>query len=325
MELYWDLVSFNQAAQVGRDALGVSQHLLEDNRKQVEVGTLAQIEVVRAEAEIASREQTLVVAQTRVLQQETILKTALSRNGVASPAIASAHIITTDRIQVPDVEPITPIQDMTSMALSARPELAQSRIQLVNQQLTIKGSKNGLLPTLDVVASMSNGALAGDINPLPALPGSPHSNTAFFIGGYGTVLSQLFARNFPNYAVGINLNVPLRNRAAQAQLASDELTYRQQELGLQRLENQVRVDVQNGMIGVSQARAQYIAAQKAQVLQAQTLDAETKKLSLGASTIYNQILAERDLVTAAIEYGRRGSCVCQGESRTGPGDGTDSL
>jgi outer membrane protein len=298
MELYWDLVSFNQAAQVGRDALAVSQHLLEDNRKQVEVGTLAQIEVVRAEAEIASREQTLVVAQTRVLQQETILKTALSRNGVASPAIASAHIITTDRIQVPDVEPITPIQDMTSMALSARPELAQSRIQLSNQQLTIKGSKNGLLPTLDVVASMSNGALAGDVNPLPALPGSPHSNTAFFIGGYGTVLSQLFARNFPNYAVGINLNVPLRNRAAQAQLASDELTYRQQELGLQRLENQVRVDVQNGMIGVSQARAQYIAAQKAQVLQAQTLDAETKKLSLGASTIYNQILAERDLVTA---------------------------
>jgi outer membrane protein TolC len=298
MELYWDLVSFNQAVQVGRDALAVSQHLLEDNRKQVEVGTLAQIEVVRAEAEIASREQTLVVAQTRVLQQETILKTALSRNGVANPEIASAHIITTDRIQVPDVEPITPIQDMTAMALSARPELAQSRIQLTNQQLTIRGSKNALLPTLDVVASASNGALAGDPNPLPALPGSPHSNTAFFIGGYGTVLSQLFARNFPNYSIGLNLNIPIRNRAAQAQLVSDELTLRQQELGLQRLENQVRVDVQNGMIGVSQARAQYIAAQKAQVLQAQTLDAETKKLSLGASTIYNQILAERDLVTA---------------------------
>ena len=125
-----------------------------------------------------------------------------------------------------------------------------------------------------------------------------HSNTAFFIGGYGTVLSQLFARNFPNYAVGLSLNIPIRNRAAQAQLASDELTYRQQQLVLQRLENQVRVDVQNAMIGVSQARAQYIAAQKAQVLQAQTLDAETKKLALGASTIYNQILAERDLVTA---------------------------
>jgi outer membrane protein len=298
MELYWDLVSFNEAVQVGRDALAASQQLLENNRKQVEVGTLAQIEVVRAEAEIASREQALLVSQTRALQQETIIKTALSRTGVASPAIASAHIVTTDRIRVPDVEPITPIQDMTAMALSARPELAQSRIQLNNQQLTIRGSKNGLLPTLDVVANVSNGALAGDINPLPAPPGTVHSNTAFFIGGYGTVLSQLFARNFPNYAVGLSLNIPIRNRAAQAQLASDELTYRQQQLVLQRLENQVRVDVQNALIGVSQARAAYIAAQKAQVLQAQTLDAETKKLALGASTIYNQILAERDLVTA---------------------------
>ena len=298
MELYWDLVSFNQAVQVGRDALAASQQLLENNRKQVEVGTLAQIEVVRAEAEIASREQTLVVAQTRALQQETIIKTALSRTGVSNPAIAAAHIITTDRIQVPAVEPVTPIQDMTAMAISSRPELAQSRIQLANQQLTIRGSKNSLLPTLDVAANLSHSALAGDSNPLVAPPGTVHSNLPFFLGGYGTVLSQLFARNFPNYALVVNLNIPIRNRAAQAQVASDELTYRQQQLSLQRLENQVRVDVQNAVIGVSQARAQYIAAQKAQLLQAQTLDAETKKLTLGASTIYNQILAERDLVTA---------------------------
>ena len=298
MELYWDLVSFNDAIQVGKDALAASQQLLENNRKQVEVGTLAQIEVVRAEAEIASREQALLVSQTRALQQETILKTALSRTGVASPAIAAAHIITTDVIRVPAVEPVVPIQDLTAQALASRPELATSRIQLANQELTIRGSKNGLLPTLDVVAAVSNGALAGSPNPLPAVPGSPHSNNAFFIGGYGTVLSQLFARNFPNYSVGVNLNIPIRNRAAQAQVITDELTYRQQQLVLNRLENQVRVDVQNAMIGVSQARAQYLAAQKATVLQQQTLDAERKKLDLGASTIYNVILAERDLVTA---------------------------
>ena len=298
MELYWDLVSFNQAVQVGRDALAASQQLLENNRKQVEVGTLAQIEVVRAEAEIASGEQTLLVSQTRALQQETILKTALSRTGVASPAIAAAHIITTDAIRVPSVEPVVPIQDLTALALASRPELATSRIQLANQELTIRGSKNGLLPTLDVVAALSNGALAGSPNPLPAVPGSQHSNNGFFIGGYGTVLAQLFARNFPNYSIGVNLNVPLRNRAAQAQVITDELTYRQQQLVLQRLENQVRVDVQNAVIGVSQARAQFMAAQKAQVLQQQTLDAERKKLDLGASTIYNVILAERDLVTS---------------------------
>jgi outer membrane protein TolC len=298
MELYWDLVSFNESVQVARDALTASHRLLEDNRKQVEVGTLAQIEVVRAEAEIASGEQALLVAETRALQQETILKTALSRTGVANPAIAAAHIVTTDRMQMPAVEPVTPLQDMTALAITSRSELAQSRIQLTNQELTIRGSKNGLLPTLDVVANLSNSALAGQINPLPALAGSPHSNTAFFIGGYGTVLAQLFARNFPNYSVGLNLNIPIRNRAAQAQVISDELTYRQQQLSLQRLENQVRVDVQNAMIGVSQARAQHQAALKAQDLQLQTLDAEQKKLALGASIIYNVILAERDLVTA---------------------------
>ena len=298
MELYWDLVSFRDAVQVAQDALGASQQLLENNKKQVEVGTLATIEVVRADAEIALREQALLAAQTRVSQQETILKTALSRTGVSNPALASAHIIPTDRIQIPDVEPITPLQDLTAQAISSRPELAQSRIQLTNQELTIRGSRNALLPTLDLVATVSNGALAGEPNPLPALPGSPHSNTPFFIGGYGTVLTQLFSRNFPNYGIGFNLNIPIRNRAAQAQVATDQLTLRQQQLVLQRLENQVRVDVQNAQIGVSNARAQLVAAQKAQVLQQQTLDAEQKKLQLGASTTYNVILAERDLVTA---------------------------
>jgi outer membrane protein len=298
MNLYWDLVSFNKTVQVAKDALAASQQLLENNRRQVEVGTLAPIEVVRAEAEIASREQALTVAETRLLQQETILKTALSKTGVSSPAIGGARIIPTDQIRVPSVEPVTPIQELVAQALSSRPELSQSRIQLTNQELTIRGSKNALLPSLDLVASTSNSALAGEPNSLPSLPGTNRSNTAFFVGGYGTVLSQLFARNFPNYAIGFSLSVPLRNRAAQAQVVSDQLAYRQQQLALQRLENQVRVDVQNAMIGVSQARAGYLSARKAEVLQQQTLDAEQKKLQLGASTIYNVILAERDLVTA---------------------------
>jgi len=141
--------------------------------------------------------------------------------------------------------------------------------------------------------------LAGQISNLPLPVGSaPRSNTPFFIGGYSTVLSQLFSRNFPSYSIGLSLNIPIRNRAAQANAITDELTLRQQQLALQRLENQVRVDVQNALIGLTQARAQYEAATKARVLQEQTLDAEQKKLALGASTIYNVILANRDLVTA---------------------------
>jgi outer membrane protein len=298
MELYWDLVSFTEDARVKRAALTASEKLYGDNKKQVEIGTLAPIEIVRAEAEVASRQQDLTVSETRLLQQETILKNALSRNGVSSPSVAEARIVPTDRIRVPDVEAIQPVQDLVATALAARPELGQSRIQVQNQQISIKGTRNGLLPTLDAVATLNNNALAGQPSDLPVLAGRTRSTPAFFIGGYGTVLSQLFSRNFPDYAIGFSLNIPLRNRSAQADMVNDQLTLRQQQLSLLRQENQVRVDVQNAVIALQQARAQVVAAVKARVLQEQTVDAEQKKYELGASTIYNVILAQRDLATA---------------------------
>jgi outer membrane protein TolC len=296
--LYWNLVALNEQVKVAQEAVAAAQRLFEDNRRQVEVGTMAPIEVTRAEAQIAAGEQQLTLARMQVLQQETILKTALSRTGVASPSLQDAHVIPTDVIRIPDVEAIQPIQDLTALAISSRPELAQSRIQIQNQLLTIKGSKNALLPSLDVFLTTSNSALAGEPTPFSPPPGSIRNNNPFFIGGYGTVLSQLFARNFPNYGAGFNLNIPLRNRAAQAQVVNDHLALRQQQLGLQRLENQVRVDVQNALIGLTQARAQFLSAQKQRILMAQTLDAEQKKLALGASTIYNVIQDQQALTTA---------------------------
>src|ERR1700677_4967013 len=164
MDLYWDLVTFNESVRVQQQAVATSTKLYEDNKKQVEVGMMAPIEVVRAEAQVATDQQNLTLAETQLLQQETILKNALSRTGVASPAVAEARIVPTDRIRVPDVEPITPIQDLMATALSARPELSQNRIQVTNQEITLHGSKNGLRPTLDVVAAVTNNALAGQVN-----------------------------------------------------------------------------------------------------------------------------------------------------------------
>jgi len=290
-DLYWDLVSYNENVRVQRDALAATERLLEDNKKQVAVGTLAPIEIVRAEAEVAAGQQAVTVAETQVLQQETIIKNALRRSSTLSPVMAGAPIIPTDRIQIPEVEAIAPVQDMMALAESSRPELAQLRILLQNQDIAIKGTRSELLPTLDVVGQLSNNALAGELGPTTG-------GNAFFIGGYGTVLSQLFARNFPTYSIAFNLNVPLRNRAAQADMINGELVLRQQQLGLQRLENQVRVDVRNAQIGLQQARAQYQSAIKQRVLQQQTVDAEQKKLAVGASTTYNVILTQRDLVTA---------------------------
>jgi outer membrane protein len=299
INIYWDLVSFNEDVRVKQQAVDLNQKLLSDNKKQVEIGTLAPIEIVRAEAELASAEQDLTISQTRVLQQETILKNALSRNGVASPSISEARIVPTDHIQVPQTEAVQPIQDMMADALQARPELAQRRIQLVNDKINLQGSKSQLLPSVDFVANLNNNALAGDVSNLPVPPGTlPRTVTPYFIGGYGTVLGQLFRRNFPDYNAGLQVTIPLRNRAAQADMILDQLTVRQREIGIQQLQNQIRVDVQNALIALQQSRATYQAANKTRVFREQTLDAEQKKYALGASTIFNVILVQRDLAMA---------------------------
>jgi outer membrane protein len=305
--LYWDLVSLNASVKVARESLSVSEKLYNDNKKQVEIGTLAPIEIVRAEAEVAANQQNLTIAETNVLQQETIIKNSLSRNGVASPTLSEARIVPTDTIQIPAVEAIQPIQDLVDQALGERPELAEGRLNLENSQIQLVGSKNGLLPTISAFVDLTNHAQAGNINDLPALDATgkptgfvrnPASVDSFFVGGYGTVLGQLFGRNFPDYRVGINVNIPLRNRSAEADYIRDRLNLRVSQMNLQMQINQIRVDVQNALIGLQQARARYQAALKQRVLEEQTLDAEQKKYALGASTIYLVIQTQRDLATA---------------------------
>jgi outer membrane protein len=303
--LYWNLVAANLNVDVKNQAVAVSQKLYEDNQKQVEVGTLAPIEVVRAEAQLASDQQALVQAQSVVLQLETILKSALSRNGLTSETVTQARVVATDPIRIPDVEPVEPIQDLVSRALDNRPDLSQSRMQIDNAKIALEGTKNALLPSLNFVGDIRNNALAGGQNdirgPISTQTGlvqNPATADPFFVGGYGDILGQLFGRNFPNYTVGVNLIIPLRNRAAQANLATQTLNLRQNELQVQRQTNQIRVDVQNALIGLQQARAQYQAAMKQRTLEEQTVDADQKKLALGATTIFQVIQDQRDLATA---------------------------
>ncbi len=305
-DLYWDLVYFLDDVKAKQQALAYNERLYADNKKQVEIGTLAPIEIVQAEAAVASAEQDLTISQTRVLQQETTLKSYLSRTGVASPALAAAHVIPTDRIRVPEQEQVQPIQDLTALALSARPELAQQRIAVTNAGVNMKGSHAELMPTLDLVAGLNNNGLVGVPNAVPVPPSTQSGGVVvprgtpdpFFVGGYGQLLTQLFNRNFPDYYVGVQLNIPLRNRTARADYLLDQITYRQQQLQLQSQENQVRLDVQNAIIGIQQAHVAYDAAVKARILEQQTLDAEQKKLKLGTSTVFNVIQVQRDLANS---------------------------
>ena len=298
--LYWDLVSFNEDVRVRQQSLALAEKLYNDNKRQVEIGTLAPIEIIRAEAEVAARQQDLTISLTQVQQQETIIKNALSKNGVASPSIAEARILPTSRITAPSVEPIEPIQDLMATALQARPELAQSRIRLTNSTISLKATRQGMLPTVDFVANLTNNALAGEVNPnVISIPGQPtQAPTSFFLGGFGKTITQIFARNFPDYTVGVQVSIPVRNRAAQAEMTSSQLEFRQAEIRLRQAENAVRVEVKNALIALQQARARMEAASKARQLQEQTLEAEQKKNTLGASTIFLVIQAQRDLALA---------------------------
>ncbi len=269
LNLYWDLVSFNEDLRARQRELETAQRLLGDNRRQVEIGTLAEIEITRAEAQVYTSQQDLLVSQTNLLQQETVLKNALSRNGVAAN-LAGLHILPLDRISLPQADETRPVDTLVSEATGRRVEVEQSRVNIESNQLNLVGIKNSLKPTLQAFAEVTNNGLTGALTPVGALQPA----VSYLSGDYGNLLGEIFRRNYPNYSAGISLNIPLRNRAAQSDYVTSQLELRQNELTLQKNMNQVRVDVQNAVIGLQQARARYEAAQKARELQQQTLDAE---------------------------------------------------
>jgi len=294
LNLYWDLVSFNQDLKARKDELATAQALFEDNKKQVQIGTLAPIEVTRAESQVYSSQQDLLISQTNLLQQETVLKNSLSRNGVASPLLADVHVIPLDTIQVPEKDETKPLEELVKEAMGRRTEILQDQINIDSQKINVIAVRNELKPTLQAFTDLRNSGLSGT-----AVTNSFGGGAdPFIVGGYGNVLGQIFRRNYPNYSAGVSLNIPLRNRAAQSDYATTALQLRQQELQLQKATNQVRVDVQNAVIGLRQARVRFDSAVKARILQQQTLDADKKKYTLGASTVF-QVVQDQQALAAA--------------------------
>jgi outer membrane protein len=301
---YWNLVSSYLAVDVAQQSLTLSQKLLGDNKKQLEIGTMAPLDVLQAEQQVSTSETNLITAQTAVDQLEVTLKNLLSRNGLASTSFASVHIVPTDRITVPDVEPIQPIQDVVAKAIEHRPELAQQRIQLENSKINLTGTRNAMLPQLNLTGNVSNPGAGGVfnttpyINPVTNQPATRPSPFPDYVGGYSNILRQLFGVGTVNYTIGFTLNVPIRNRAAQEAYIQQDLQLRQQELTLQKESNQILSDVQNALIAVKNARTRYTSAAKASAVAQQVLDAEQKKYELGASTSYLVVQHQTDLANA---------------------------
>jgi outer membrane protein len=276
--LYTDLVSLNEDVNVKRESLRLAQRLYDDNKDKVDQGTLAPIEVIRAQAQVAASQQALISAEGLVRQQELIVLTAITRRGLTNPAIREAHITPTDFVAVPDKEPVEPAQDLVADALKNRPDLAQAGIQVENSQISLKGSLNALRPQVDLVGTMQNSGLAGELNPLAGVtPGVPG-------GGYGGVLGQVFRRNYPTYSVGVQVTLPLRNRVAQADAVRDELQLRQAQIRRQQLEDQARLEVADAQVSMQQARAAYEAAVQSRILQEKSVAVEQQKFDVGVST-----------------------------------------
>jgi outer membrane protein TolC len=293
LNLYWDLVSFNEAVRIKEQALETAQSLYDGNRKQVAIGALPAIEVTRAAAEVSASKEDLLIAQTNLSQQEIVLKNALNRNSMQNVWLDDVHIIPLDRIEVPKTEEIRPVTDLIQEAAENRLEVERSKVNLDSSKMLLKGDKNGLLPSLQAFAELTNHGLAGPANPLyNNCCGEPNS---YFIGGTGNVLAQILRRNFPDYSAGFSLSIPFRNRASQADYVTDQLQLRQTELQLQRTMNQVRVDVKTAVIGLQQARARYQTAVDTRALAEESLKAEQSRFRYGVSTVPQVIQAQKDL------------------------------
>jgi outer membrane protein TolC len=299
IRLYWDLVSLNEDVEVKRDSLTLAEKLLSDNKVHVEVGTMAPLEVIRAEAEVAQARQALSNSESLVLEQELILKNALTRTGTGDAQIAAVRIVPTDHIEVPENEQLPPLDNLVATALQNRPDLAAGQAQIENTQMALRGSRNALLPSLNLVASVQANGLAGLVNtyPIPGVTFTP-SIDPNLVGGYGTVLSQMFKGKYPDYGVALQLDVPLRNRTARADLARDQLLLRQSEVRLRELQNQARVQVEAALIAVRQARSSYQAAVQTRLLQEKALNDMRQQYEVGVARSYDVILNQRDLAQA---------------------------
>jgi outer membrane protein TolC len=294
LNLYWDLVSFDEDARARRREVDTANQLLEDNKKLVNAGTAAPIEITRAEAQLYTSQQDLVTAETNLLQQEMVLKNALTRNGVADAGLTNVHIIPLDKIEIPARDEIRPLEDLIQEALSRRVEMEQANINLQSNEINLVGIKNSLKPTLQAFGELTNNGLTGDLTALGVLqPG-----VAYLSGGEGNLLAEILRRNYPSYSAGLSLTIPLRNRAAQGDYATSLLELRQNQLNLRKNVNQIRVDVQNAVVGLQQARARYEAAARSRALQEQTLAGDEKRYNLGATVSFQVVQDQRDLATA---------------------------
>ena len=297
--IYWDLVSAYEQTQVNEQSFSFAQQTLDNAKKQLQLESIPAMDVMKAEAEVSKRDQELTVARTSLQLQETLMKNAITKS-LDDPTLESIPVIPTDQMQTLGIHSAQSIQDLIAEAQHNRPELAVSDIDLVNRRISRSAARNALLPSLSLVGFYAGSGLAGPLNPIydTSLLGPNSSNVPVDFAG---ALQNAFNNSSPDYYVGLNLNIPIRNRVAKADQFRSELEYRQAELRMEQLKKQVRIEVRNAQYALDQIGARVEAARKARDLAQRTFDITKKEQELGALSSYQTLSAQRDLALAELD------------------------
>jgi outer membrane protein len=295
---YWDMAQFQENVKVAQDSLAAAQKLYENSKRQAEVGALAPLDVVSAQSAVAASERDLVVAQTNFQIQEIALKNLLSKR--IDPELEAAEIVTTDPLPEPRDSDIPALQDVLTEAFRSRPDLQVAQMNLLNEQISTGYTANNLLPTGNVFGQYAAEGLQGNCI---VTARATCNTTGLALGtvvpaGTSGSLHQMIDATFPEESVGFALTLPIKNRSAQADNLRAQFEAQQTQVNLQALRNQAELSIRQAMISLVQGKAQIEAAQEAVVLAQQSMDAEQKKLGVGASTFYNVVLRQRDVTTA---------------------------
>ena len=294
--IYWDLVSAYEQTQVNEQSFTFAQQTLDNAKKQLQLESAPAMDVMRAEAEVSKRDQDLTVARTSLQLQETLIKNAITKS-LDDPVLEAMPVLPTDLMQTVATQASQPIQDLISEAQRNRPELAESDIDLVNRQISRSAARNALLPSLSLIGFYGGSGLGGPLNPVYSLG----TNVSTVPTDFGGALQNAFNNSSPDYFVGLNLNIPIRNRVAKADQYRSELEYRQAELRLEQLKKQVRIEVRNAQFALDQTGARVEAARKARDLAQRTFDITKREQELGSGSSYQTLSAQRDLALAELD------------------------
>ncbi len=274
---YWDLIADQQAVRAAEETLRVSQQLLANNRRELEVGVMANLDVVTAQSQVAASQRDYIIGQTNVQYAELQLKSMFSKT--MEDPLLSATIETTESFPDPEETPLPGLDQAVATAHANRPEVPIAEGNIKSQVDVLPFLRNALLPSVNVFALVNNVGL---------------------YNVFGTSFSEAIKFKYPQFAIGVNVSFPLHNRQAQADDIRSRLELQQARDTLVRTQSQIEVDVQNALIAATQSKAQVAAAREAVRLEEQLVKAEQTKLAAGLSTSYSVILIQRDLLTAQL-------------------------